>query len=221
MDFDHIPMHPSWKRLLQPEFKKPYMQDLREFLAQEFSSQSPIYPPKELIFNALNLTPVEEVRAVIIGQDPYHGKGQAEGLCFSVPSCIPPPPSLKNIFKELDLPLKDGSLIHWARQGVLLLNATLTVREGQPKSHFGRGWEIFTDKIVEFLLKADHPIVFLLWGKSAMEKCKFSISPQHLILKAPHPSPLSAYSGFFGCGHFAKANAFLKKHYGREICFEK
>lgn len=221
MDFEDIPIDPSWKKRLAPEFQKPYMLGLKTFLEKEYASNIPIYPPKHLIFNALNLTPFENVRVVIIGQDPYHGKGQAEGLCFSVPSDVPPPPSLQNIFKELQVPIQDGSLIHWAKQGVLLLNATLTVREGQPKSHFGHGWEIFTDKIVELLLQAPQPIVFLLWGKSALEKCKRFIPPQHLVLTAPHPSPLSAYSGFFGCGHFTKTNAFLKKHYNTEIRFEK
>jgi uracil-DNA glycosylase len=214
-------MHPSWENLLRPEFEKPYMQKLKQFLIEELRSKIPIYPPKNLVFNALRLTPFDQVKVVIIGQDPYHGPGQAEGLCFSVPNEVRPPPSLQNIFKELKISPKSGSLTHWAEQGILLLNATLTVREGEPKSHFGQGWELFTDKIVELLAQENRPIVFLLWGRSAIEKCKRVTAPQHLVLTAPHPSPLSAYSGFFGCGHFVKANAFLKKHYNMEIQFEK
>lgn len=218
MDFHDIPIDASWEKQLRPEFEKPYMQALKQFLTQE---KGTVYPPKNLIFNALRLTPLDQVKIVIIGQDPYHGPGQAEGLCFSVPNHIPPPPSLQNIFKELRSPLTNGSLVHWAKQGVLLLNATLTVREGQPKSHFGQGWETFTDKIVEILSLLERPIVFLLWGRSAIDKCKHLQSSKHLVLTAPHPSPLSAYSGFFGCDHFRKANAFLKMHDKAEVHFEK
>ncbi len=217
MNFPNIPT--SWKELLLSEFDKPYMRELIEFLRMETAQ---IYPPKELIFNALEMTPPELVKVVIIGQDPYHGPGQAEGLCFSVPENIPTPPSLKNIFKELQSEFKGpkpthGSLKHLAKQGVLLLNATLTVRKGKPKSHFGRGWELFTDKIVELLCATENPMVFLLWGKSAIDKVKNINCPKKLVLKAPHPSPLSAYTGFFGCAHFSKANAFLKAHNVEEI----
>ncbi len=210
-------MELSWKALLSLEFEKPYMQELKNFLEKEMGSATPIYPPAPLIFNALAQTPFDAVKVVIIGQDPYHGKDQAEGLSFSVPKGIVPPPSLQNIFKELEKDVgmprpSHGNLLSWAKQGVLLLNATLTVREGQPKSHFGRGWERFTDKIVESLCQKRDPIVFLLWGKSALDKFQHienrGPSP-HLVLTAPHPSPLSAYAGFFGCCHFSKTNQFL------------
>lgn len=227
INFDCIPMESGWRMQLHQEFEKPYMLDLKQFLDKEFSSGKTIFPPKELIFNALNQTPYEEIKVVIMGQDPYHGIGQAEGLSFSVPKNIRPPPSLQNIFKELQSDLKvpkpsHGSLISWAKQGVLLLNATLTVREGQPKSHFGKGWETFTDKIIQSLCEKSDPIVFMLWGNSAIEKFKtagFASSP-HLVLTAPHPSPLSAYTGFFGCSHFSKANLFLKSHHKSEIHWE-
>jgi len=199
----------SW---LQEEFKKPYMKELGVFLRGE---KGVIYPPLKLMFSALDETPLDRVKVVIVGQDPYHGPGQAHGLSFSVPKGIPIPPSLQNIFKEigddLGLPIPHhGCLIDWARQGVLLLNATLTVRAGEPKSHYGKGWEIFTDRVIELLCDRKDPLVFLLWGKSALDKCRH-IPPHHLVLTAPHPSPLSAYSGFFGCRHFSKANAFLSK----------
>jgi uracil-DNA glycosylase len=220
MNLPNIP--PSWEKLLLPELNKPYMRDLDRFLGEEVAKNYEIYPPKELIFNALSATRPSEVKVVIIGQDPYHGPGQAEGLCFSVPENIPVPPSLKNIFKELQSEFKcpirtNGNLSYLAKQGVLLLNATLTVRKGEPKSHFGKGWEIFTDKIVEILWNMDQPMAFLLWGKSAIDKVKNMNHPKKLVLKAPHPSPLSAYTGFFGCAHFSKANAFLKAHHLEEI----
>lgn len=210
-------METSWASRLQEEFKKPYMQNLEKFLSQEFLEGRTVYPPQSKIFNAFCLTGFDQVKVVIIGQDPYHGPGQAEGLCFSVPEGIPPPPSLKNIFKELasdcsiPTPLH-GSLKSWARQGVLLLNATLTVRDGDPKSHHGKGWEEFTDRAVQLLAERKDPLVFLLWGKSALEKWKHvkSSGANHLVLTAPHPSPLSAYAGFFGCHHFSKTNEFLK-----------
>ena len=209
-------MDPSWNLLL-PEFEKPYMVDLLQFLSQET-----YFPPKEKIYEALHLTPFDKVKVVLIGQDPYHGKNQAEGLAFSVPEGIPLPPSHKNNFKELELDLKPpnpshGSLRSWAKQGVMLLNSTLTVREGSPKSHFKKGWETFTDKIVEILYEKTDPIVFLLWGNSASQKIPQNKPSPHLILKAPHPSPLSAYLGFFGCRHFSLANEFLKKHNKTEI----
>ena len=179
-----------------------------------------VYPPFEATFNAFCQTSFEETKAVIIGQDPYHGSGQAHGLCFSVPAGVPPPPSLQNIFKELEAdigisPPGHGSLLNWARQGVLLLNATLTVRENEPKSHFGQGWEEFTDYVVQLLAARREPLVFILWGKSAQEKWKHvSVDRRenrHLVLTAAHPSPFSAYAGFFGCRHFSKTNAFLVK----------
>jgi uracil-DNA glycosylase len=211
-------MEASWLDRLSPEFEKAYMRELESFLASEISSGAVIYPPYELIFNAFCQTPFEEVKVVIIGQDPYHGPGQAHGLSFSVPKGVPLPPSLQNIFKELKDDLKvptppHGCLIDWAKQGVLLLNATLTVRADQPKSHHGKGWEIFTDKVVQFLCERKDPIVFLLWGKSAFDKFQHiesSKATRHLVLTAPHPSPLSAHSGFLGCRHFSKTNEFLQ-----------
>ena len=211
-------MEASWLDKLKDEFEKPYMKEIEAFLAGEIRAGAEVYPPFELIFNAFCQTPFEGVKVVIMGQDPYHGAGQAHGLSFSVPKEIAPPPSLQNIFKELkdDLeitPPPHGCLIDWARQGVLLLNATLTVRAGEAKSHFGRGWEVFTDRVVQLLCTSKDPIVFILWGKSAAEKFEHicSGSSQHLILTAPHPSPFSAHTGFFGCRHFSKTNEFLKK----------
>lgn len=226
-NFDYIPMEAGWHLRLHPEFEKPYMKSLKQFLDGQTGSGAVIYPPKERIFNALCHTPYDRVKVVIMGQDPYHGEGQAEGLCFSVPPGVRPPPSLQNIFKELQSDLKipkstHGSLVSWAKQGVLLLNATLTVRAGEPKSHFGKGWEKFTDKIIQILCEKQDPLVFMLWGSSAIEKFKmagFTSSP-HLVLTAPHPSPLSAYTGFFGCRHFSKANLFLKSHGISEINWE-
>lgn len=217
-------MDPSWKEQLKDEFEKPYMLELKQFLQQELASKTVIYPPMKQVFHAFNCTPFDKVKVVIVGQDPYHGPGQAEGLCFSVPKGVPVPPSLQNIFKELHSEFKipkpnHGSLVSWAEQGVLLLNATLTVRENQPKSHYGKGWETFTDRVIEILAEKTDPIVFLLWGRSAIEKFEhFHKKPiPHLVLTAPHPSPLSAYSGFFGCAHFSKTNAFLKEHHKKEI----
>jgi len=215
-------MDSSWKEKLESELEKPYMKDLKTFLQEELKTKVPVYPPMNLLFNAFSLTPFDKVKVVIMGQDPYHGPGQAEGLCFSVAKGVPQPPSLKNIFKELgdDLGVPaptHGSLVSWGKQGVLLLNATLSVRQGEPKSHFGRGWETFTDTIVKLLYKRSDPIVFLLWGRSAFDKVKAGENSQHLLLTSPHPSPFSAYTGFFGCKHFSKANAFLKSHYTQEI----
>ncbi len=208
----------SWLQKLSDEFTKPYWKNLEAFLAEEIQSRAEIYPPLELVFNAFCQTPFEKVKVVIVGQDPYHGFGQAHGLAFSVPKGIPIPRSLANIFKELneDLgipPANHGCLLSWAKQGVLLLNATLTVRAKEPKSHFGQGWEIFTDRVIQLLSLREDPIAFLLWGKSAEEKCEkiLSTSSHHLILTAPHPSPFSARTGFFGCRHFSKTNDFLKK----------
>lgn len=225
LDFYRIPMEASWHQFLHPEFEKPYMLDLKQFLIQEMSSQT-VYPPQELIFNALVHTPYDKVKVVIMGQDPYHGPGQAEGLSFSVPKNVPKPPSLQNIFKELhsdlNIPIPShGSLVSWAKQGVLLLNATLTVRAHSAKSHFGKGWETFTDKIIQVLCEKKEPIAFLLWGRSAIDKYKHICGPNtpshHLVLTSVHPSPLSAYGGFFGCRHFSKANEFLKKHHKTEV----
>ena len=204
----------DWDQILKDEFQKPYYLNLREFLKKEYFTRA-VYPPMEDIFNALKYTSYENTRVVILGQDPYHGKGQAHGLCFSVKSGTPPPPSLKNIFKELNGELgisepETGELVGWAKQGVLLLNTTLTVREASPQSHKGQGWEILTDKIIELINAKDSPVVFMLWGSNARAKKALITNSKHLILECAHPSPLSAYNGFFGCGHFVKANDFLK-----------
>lgn len=204
----------EWDELLADEFKKDYYLQLRQFLISEYNSRT-IFPPMNDIFNALRYTSYGDVKAVILGQDPYHGAGQAHGLCFSVKKGTPPPPSLQNIYKEINtelgLPIPDhGELTEWAKSGVLLMNTVLTVREGQANSHRGHGWEIFTDKVIELLNKHERPIVFLLWGGNARSKAKLITNPRHLILQCAHPSPLSAYNGFFGCGHFIKVNEFLK-----------
>ncbi len=209
----------SWHQELAEEIAKPYIGQLKEFIAKEKADHRVVYPPESLVFNAFLHTPFDKVKVVIIGQDPYHGAGQAHGLCFSVPCGIPLPPSLKNIYLEMqqDLgiaPSQDGCLSAWARQGVLLLNATLTVRSGEPKSHYGMGWERFTDAVVERLIQREDPIVFVLWGKSAQEKLEHILQNQktpHAVLTAAHPSPFSAYSGFFGCRHFSKVNELLEK----------
>lgn len=206
----------DWDTVIGEEFQKDYYLALRVFLKQEYATRR-IYPNMYHIFNALKSTPFSSVKAVILGQDPYHGAGQAHGLCFSVQPGIQPPPSLVNIFKELSddigMPTPCGGYLQsWADQGVLLLNTTLTVREGAPLSHKGRGWETFTDAVIRSLNQAEHPIVFLLWGGNARAKKQLITNPAHLILEAPHPSPLSAYHGFFGCRHFSKCNAFLMSH---------
>ena len=214
MSNNHSPkMHETWLELLNQEFRKPYMQSLREFLIQEKLKNKVVYPPNEETFRALRLTGVDDVKVVILGQDPYHGRSQADGLAFSVQKGIKLPPSLRNIFKEIedDLGLdspKHGDLSFLAEQGVLLLNSVLTVNEGDPASHANRGWEAFTDKIVEIL---DHKknIVFMLWGGYAQKKASKIDKESHCILKATHPSPLSAHRGFFGCRHFSKANEYL------------
>lgn len=206
----------SWYQVLKEEFEKPYFQQLKEFLVAEKKSHV-IYPPGPLIFNAFNSTPFDQVKVVLIGQDPYHGAGQAEGLSFSVPLGIKPPPSLVNIYKEMkdDLglePPRHGHLGAWAKQGVLLLNAVLTVRAGQPGSHRGKGWELFTDRVIQLLSEHREHLVFFLWGKYAQEKVTLINESKHLVLRAAHPSPYSAASGFFGCKHFSKANAYLELH---------
>lgn len=203
----------DWDGLLAPEFQKNYYLNLREFLKTEYFSRR-IYPPMNDIFNALRYTTYDSARVVILGQDPYHGAGQAHGLCFSVKRGTPHPPSLKNIFKELQeelgiTPPESGELVGWAKQGVLLLNTTLTVREGQPQSHKGRGWEILTDRIIELMNEKDRPVVFMLWGGNARQKRALITNPRHLVLECAHPSPLSAYAGFFGCNHFKRANEYL------------
>lgn len=205
----------SWDGLLAEEFKKPYYLQLRQFLKQEYSTQQ-IFPPMYDIFNALRYTPYENVKAVILGQDPYHEPGQAHGLAFSVKKGVMPPPSLKNIYKELNDDLgvtapSHGELTDWAKQGVLLLNTVLTVRRGQANSHRGKGWETFTDSVIRLLNDKSEPLVFLLWGGNAKSKLPLLTNPNHLVLTAAHPSPLSAFSGFFGCRHFSKANAYLQQ----------
>ncbi len=206
----------EWDELLKDEFKKDYYLKLREFLKQEYFTRK-IYPDMYDIFNSLRYTSYSEVKAVIIGQDPYHGAGQAHGLCFSVQKGVAVPPSLQNIYKELESdlgipPANHGYLKKWADNGVLLMNTVLTVREGQPNSHRGMGWEIFTDRVIQILNEREKPIVFLLWGGNAKQKKGLITNPAHLILQAAHPSPLSAYNGFFGCRHFSKTNAFLEEH---------
>ncbi len=215
----------DWDELLKHEFQKEYYLKLREFLKKEYFSTT-VYPPMNDIFNALRYTSYASTRVVILGQDPYHGNGQAHGLCFSVKDGTPPPPSLKNIFKELenDLGIKEprcGELTGWAKQGVLLLNTTLTVREGRPQSHKGMGWEILTDKIIELVNQKCNPVVFMLWGANARSKKSLITNNKHLILECAHPSPLSAYNGFFGCKHFSKANSFLIAHGEPQITWER
>lgn len=208
----------SWFEVLKDEIQKPYIQSLKGFLDKEWSSGVTIFPPKELIFNAFRNTPFESVKVVIVGQDPYHGMHQAHGLCFSVQKGIPVPPSLKNIYKEMEQdlgipPASHGCLESWAKQGVLMLNATLTVRAGQPKSHYGQGWEMFTDAVIQKLCDREDPIVFILWGRSAKEKCENILNIRrhpHAVLTAAHPSPFSA-TQFFGCRHFSQTNAALEK----------
>ena len=206
----------DWDDILADEWQKPYYLELRKFLKQEYSTQT-VYPNMEDIFNALKLTSFEDTKVVIIGQDPYHGFGQAHGLCFSVKKGVVPPPSLKNIYKELksdigfEIP-NHGELTSWAKQGVLLLNNVLTVREGLPNSHKGKGWEIFTDRVIGELNKKETPVVFLLWGANAQKKAEIITNPKHYKLMTVHPSPLSASRGFFGCRHFSKTNEILQKN---------
>ena len=205
----------SWKILLSDEFNKDYFTELKQFLLEE-KKQHTIYPIGSDIFNAFNFTPFEKIKVVILGQDPYHGNGQAHGLSFSVPDGVKKPPSLKNIFKELaedlQIPIaKTGNLTSWAKQGVLLLNATLTVRSKKAGSHQKKGWEKFTDAIIQKISTEKEGVIFLLWGRFAQDKVKLIDKNKHQILTAPHPSPFSAYSGFFGCKHFSKTNAILKE----------
>ncbi|GGH68106.1 uracil-DNA glycosylase [Compostibacillus humi] len=205
----------DWGPLLEEEFSKPYYLQLREFLKKEYATKQ-IYPDMYDIFNALHYTPFHKVKVVILGQDPYHGPNQAHGLSFSVKPGVPAPPSLKNIFKELHDDLgctipNHGHLVHWAKQGVLLLNTVLTVRQGQPQSHRGKGWENFTNRVIELLNEKDSPVVYILWGASAQAKQALIDTSKHFILKAPHPSPLSAHRGFFGSKPFSKTNRILEQ----------
>lgn len=210
------PITNDWLEPLQGEFKKPYYKELYTKVLEEYNTCA-VYPPADDVFNAFHFTPLSEVRVVILGQDPYHGTGQAHGLCFSVNKDIDIPPSLVNIYQELhddlgcDIP-NNGYLEKWAKQGVLLLNTVLTVRAHAANSHRGIGWEQFTDAVIDIVSKQDRPIVYLLWGKPAQSKKRMLHNPKHLVLEAPHPSPLSAYRGFFGCKHFSQANAFLEEH---------
>jgi uracil-DNA glycosylase len=206
----------GWKEHLSEEFRQPYMQGLAEFLAAEEQAGKVLFPASQHCFNALNSTPLENVRVVILGQDPYHGPGQAHGLCFSVRRNVAIPPSLVNIFKEIqdDLgiaPPDHGCLQPWAEQGVLLLNSVLTVVQGQAGAHQGKGWETFTDKVIETINREREGVVFLLWGSYAKKKGQHIDRTKHLVLDGPHPSPLSAYRGFFGCKHFSKANDWLQR----------
>ena len=212
----------SWKEVLQKEFEKDYFTRLTSFVREEYAGTTPIYPPAKLIFNAFNLCPFDRTKVVIIGQDPYHGPGQAHGLCFSVNDGVAFPPSLQNIFKEIQSDLgtpipQDGDLTRWSDQGVLLLNATLTVRASQAGSHQKRGWEEFTDAAIRELAERRENIVFILWGSYAQKKGAFIDRSKHLVLTSPHPSPLSAYQGFFGNHHFSRANRYLAEHGKKEI----
>ncbi len=212
-----VKLHESWRAPLGPVLASPGMAALKAFLIAEKAAGKTIFPKGGQYFRALDLTPLDQVRAVILGQDPYHGPGQAHGLCFSVQPGIRPPPSLQNIFKELErdlglAPPGHGFLEHWARQGVLLLNTVLTVEMGLAASHQGRGWEVFTDAVIRLIDARPEPAIFMLWGSHAQKKAGFVDDRRHLVLKSVHPSPLSAHRGFLGCGHFSAANAFLAKH---------
>lgn len=216
-----LKVHESWRKILEPETKESYFEQLAKFVKEEYQKHK-VYPAPKNIFRALDLCPFDEVRVVILGQDPYHGEGQANGLCFAVQSGITLPPSLQNIFKEIksDLgiePILDGDLSRWGKQGVLLLNATLTVRAATPGSHQKQGWEIFTDQIIKALSEQKSDLIFLLWGNFAKEKGKIIDRSRHLVLEAAHPSPFSAHSGFFGTRHFSQTNKYLKKLGQKEI----
>lgn len=216
----NIQLHESWLAHLGAEFDADYMQKLRAFLSAEKAAKKTVYPPGELIFNALNSTHLDQVKVVILGQDPYHGPGQAHGLSFSVPVGVRPPPSLKNIYKEIQSDLysdsnasvspASGNLQSWAEQGVLLLNSVLTVEANKAASHQGKGWEVFTDSIIQVLAAEHQNLVFMLWGSYAQKKGQVINPEQHLVLKAPHPSPLSAHRGFLGCKHFSACNEYLR-----------
>lgn len=206
----------EWLEYLKPEFSKPYYRELYNFVKEEYSTRE-IFPPSDKIFSALEHTSVKDVKVVIIGQDPYHEPGQAHGMSFSVLPGVKTPPSLQNMYKELNTELgcyipNNGYLVKWADQGVLLLNAVLTVRSGAANSHKGKGWEQFTDAVIRAVNAQDRPVVYLLWGSNARAKKALINNPKHLVLETVHPSPLSAYNGFFGCGHFKRANEFLKEN---------
>lgn len=214
----HFQIETSWDRALSQEYQKPYFKELGYFISQERQRGKSIFPPKHLVFNALQRTPYDKVKVVILGQDPYHGLGQAHGLSFSVPMGVRPPPSLLNIFKELvtDVGIKmpqHGCLEKWSEQGVLLLNTLLTVQEGQPLSHQKKGWEQFTDAVIAAVANQQDPVIFLLWGRNAKDKAlsvrELACGSKHIILTAAHPSPLSAHNGFLGCRHFSKTNQHL------------
>lgn len=220
MNYSPFQVGPSWQAVLADELQLPYIHTLAAFVSRERLLPTPVYPPEELVFNAFLQTPYDKVKVVIVGQDPYHQPGQAHGLCFSVPKGIPLPPSLKNINKELssDVGIADlthGCLLSWAQQGVFMLNATLTVRESAPMSHHGKGWERFTDAVILKLCQRSEPIIFVLWGKSAQNKCQhirpLAAQKGHTLLLAPHPSPLSAHQGFFGSKPFSQINEILTK----------
>ncbi|WP_194847573.1 uracil-DNA glycosylase [Candidatus Neptunochlamydia vexilliferae] len=212
----------SWHKALEGEVQKPYILELKHFLEGEKGRGATIFPPEENVLNAFRQTPFDKVKVVLMGQDPYHGPGQAHGLCFSVQKGVTTPPSLKNIYKEMEAdlgipPASHGCLINWAKQGVLMLNATLTVQRGEPKSHYGKGWETFTDAVIRVLCQRKDPLVFILWGRSAKDKCENilnTMSHPHAILTSAHPSPYSAPK-FFGCRHFSKTNDLLQK-WGKE-----
>jgi uracil-DNA glycosylase len=217
-----IKLNPSWLKVLGPQFDLPYMKSLKKFLRDEVAKKKIIYPKMSNVFKALNTTSFEDVKVVIIGQDPYHGPGQAHGLCFSVQKPTPPPPSLQNIFLELKADQKiekpkHGDLSAWAKQGVLLLNTVLTVEDGKAASHHGKGWEQFTDEVIKVLDREKKDLVFILWGSPAQKKEMLLTPMRHLILKSPHPSPLSAYRGFFGSKPFTKTNLYLKSKGIKEI----
>lgn len=210
-----VRIEPSWEQLLQPEFDQPYFKELTDFVRMEYRTKT-VFPPASMIFNAFDQCPLDSVKVVIIGQDPYHGPGQAHGLCFSVHPGVDIPPSLVNIFKEIENDLgigapESGDLTRWARQGVLLLNATLTVEAHKAGSHQNKGWEQFTDAVIHRLTEQKKNLVFMLWGSYAQRKGAFIPVDQHLVLKSVHPSPLSAYRGFNGCGHFSATNTYLQK----------
>ena len=210
----NVKIDPSWHTQLEKEFEKQYFKDLTDFVRKEYQTKR-IYPPGSLIFNAFNVCPFSNVKVVLLGQDPYHGPNQAHALCFAVNDKIPLPPSLQNIYKEIesDLNIKTyttGNLERWAKQGVFLLNATLTVQSGMAGSHQGKGWETFTDAVIKILSQEKEHLVFLLWGSYAQQKASLIDEHKHLVLKAVHPSPLSAYRGFFGCRHFSKTNEYLR-----------
>lgn len=215
---NQIAISESWKPVIQAEIDKPYFKELYLFLKQQQDEGKIIFPPAPQIFSAFDYTPFNDTRVVIIGQDPYHGVGQAHGLCFSVNKGVKVPPSLINIYKEIKTDIEGfnipehGDLSHWAKQGVLLLNATLTVEKDKAGSHQGKGWELFTDAVIKAISKQKEHVVFILWGKYAQSKVRLIDDSKHLILEAAHPSPLSAYNGFWGCKHFSKTNDYLKQH---------